>query len=129
MPERQGIVLIVDDDLAVRESLKFALALEGLAVRACGSGEELLRHPDLAKARCLVVDYKMPVMDGFEVLARLDAGKFHPPVIMITGHVNATVRRRAAKTGIRHVLEKPLSDSALVDSIRDVLHHPQPPEL
>ena len=52
MTKAQDIVLVVDDDLAVRESLKFALELEGLSVRACGSGEEFLSHPDLPRARC-----------------------------------------------------------------------------
>jgi FixJ family two-component response regulator len=124
MVKGQEIVLIVDDDLAVRDSLKFALAQEGLAVHVCDSGEELLKHPDLSKTRCLVLDYKMPEMDGFEVLARLDARELHPPVILITSYASPAVRRRAAAAGIQHILEKPLSDSALADSIRAVLRHP-----
>jgi FixJ family two-component response regulator len=65
------IVFVADADMAVQDSLKFALELEGLSVHACGSGDELLRHPDLLNAHCVLLDYKMPSMDGFEVLSRL----------------------------------------------------------
>jgi two-component system, LuxR family, response regulator FixJ len=121
MTEGRDIVLVVDDDLAVRESLKFALELEGLAVRVCGSGEELLNHPDLHKARCVLLDYKMPVMDGLEVLEQLAARKMQVPVILITSRATNAILRRARAAGVRHVLEKPLLDGALLDRIQDVL--------
>ena len=60
MYARSHVVLVVDDDLAVRESLKFALELEGLEVHACAGGADLLDHPQLMHAACLVVDYQMP---------------------------------------------------------------------
>jgi FixJ family two-component response regulator len=60
MSELAGRILLVDDDLAVRSSLKFALALEGLAVRAHGSGAELLADPDLPPCGCLVVAFVCP---------------------------------------------------------------------
>ena len=124
MTKPRDLILLVDDDLAVRESLKFALELEGLAVRAFSSGAELLRHPDLLRAGCLVLDYKMPEMDGFEVLSRLAARRVPLPVILITPDATGPVRRRAKAAGVRHVLEKPLSDSTLRDSIADVLNNP-----
>jgi two-component system, LuxR family, response regulator FixJ len=123
MTEGQDIILVVDDDLAVRESLKFALELEGLAVRAFGSGRELLEHPDLPRARCLVLDYRMPVMDGFEVLDRLADRQVRLPVILITSDATGAIRHRAAICGVQHVLEKPLSDSTLVENIQDILGH------
>ncbi len=125
MIEGQAIVLVVDDDLAVRESLKFALELEGLAVRVFGSGRELLEHPGLPQARCLILDYRMPVMDGFEVLDHLAARKVRLPVILITSGATGALRQRAAAAGVWHVLEKPLSDSSLVENIQDVLSHPR----
>jgi two-component system, LuxR family, response regulator FixJ len=121
--EGRDIVLIVDDDLAVRESLKFALELEGLAVRAFGSGSELLAHADLPHARCLILDYKMPAMDGFEVLDRLADQQVRLPVILITSDATSAIRHRAATRGVRHVLEKPLSDSTLMENIQDILGH------
>ena len=125
MTQSQNIVLVVDGDLAVRESLKFALQIEGLTVFVFANGVELLAHPVLRMARCLVLDHKMPLMDGFAVLARLAAEKVSVPVILMTAHATESLCRRAATAGVRHVLEKPLLDGALVDSILDILAHRQ----
>jgi two-component system, LuxR family, response regulator FixJ len=119
--EGRDIVLVLDDDEAVRESLKFSLELEGFAVRVCADGGELLAHPDLDRASCLVLDYRMPAMDGFEVLAHLSARGARVPVILITSDVSSAFRHRAARVGVLQVLEKPLSDSALLENIRTAL--------
>ena len=121
MTQCQNIVLVVDGDLAVRESLKFALQIEGLAVFVFANGADLLAHPVLRMARCLVLDHKLPLMDGFAVLARLAAEKVTVPVILMTAHATEALCRRAATAGVRHVLEKPLLDGALVDTIHDIL--------
>jgi two-component system response regulator FixJ len=115
------IVLVLDDDEAVRESLKFSLELEGFSVRLCADGDELLAHPDLDHASCLVLDYRMPVMDGFEVLALLAGRRPDLPVILITSNVSSSLRHRAARVGVLQVLEKPLSDSALLENIHVAL--------
>ncbi len=122
--ETRDIVLVLDDDEAVRESLKFSLELEGFSVRVCAHGGELLNHPDLHAARCLILDYRMPLMDGFEVLDRLTAQHIELPVILITSNVSSALRQRAAQVGILQVLEKPLSDSALLEHIQSAM--PQP---
>lgn len=121
MSRRRDIVLVVDDDFAVRASFKFALELEGFAVRICGSGEELLIHPDLRKAQCILLDYRMPEMDGFAVLDRLVACKVDAPVIFMTSGASGVVRSRARAAGACHVLEKPLLDGILLHTIQDIL--------
>ena len=121
MTERQPLVLVVDDDLAVRDSLKFALQLEGLEVHACSGGADLLIHRSLSHAQCIILDYHMPAMDGFEVLTRLKASHCHVPVILITCHSTKLLRQRATSAGVLHVIEKPLMDSTLIDSIQEVL--------
>jgi FixJ family two-component response regulator len=121
MTEGQHLVLVVDDDLAVRESLKFALELEGLEVQACRGGGDLLVHPQLWRADCLILSHHMPVMGGFAVLARLKALDCHVPVILITDHATVALCRRAAMAGVRHIVEKPLLDSTLSDSIQEIL--------
>jgi two-component system, LuxR family, response regulator FixJ len=121
MTEGQHIVFVVDDDLAVRESLKFALELEGLVVRVCASGAELLRHPDLRQAGCLVMECKMPLMDGFEVLDILAARRTELPVILLTSFATDAFRRRAAASGAKFILEKPLLNGSLVGRIHELL--------
>jgi two-component system, LuxR family, response regulator FixJ len=116
-----GPVLIVDDDAAVRDSLKFALEIEGLDVRLYEGGRELLAAPDLPAGACLVVDYRMPGMNGLDLIDALRRQRRFYPAILITGRIDDDIRWRAAKAGVREVLEKPLSDETLVTTIKAVL--------
>src|SRR5215467_5855821 len=63
------VVLVIDDDLAVRNSLKFALEIEGFCVRVYPSGAELLDETDMPDRGCLVADYHLQGMNGLELLA------------------------------------------------------------
>ena len=121
-----GPVLVVDDDAAVRHSLKFVLELEGLDVRLYEGGEDLLAAGDLPANGCLVVDYRMPAMDGVELMDRLRGRRVSLPAILITSKATRDLCERAARSGYRQVLEKPLEDSRLVDSIRCALDVPVP---
>jgi FixJ family two-component response regulator len=82
---------------------------------------QLLADANLLSHGCLVVDFSMPVMDGLELLDRLRDLQVHLPAILITGKANAVLRSRAASSGVRLVLEKPLEDGALLDGIRNAL--------
>ncbi len=121
MAKRQNIVIVVDADIAVRDSLKFALEVEGLVVHACSSGTDLLSHPALGVASCIILDHKLPVMDGFMVLEHLALRHVTAPVILLAAHATESVCRRAVAAGVRHVLEKPLLDSQLLDRIHEIL--------
>jgi FixJ family two-component response regulator len=121
MPFPPGPVIVVDDDAAVRASLKFALELEGLDVRAYDGGESLLAVGVLPADGCLVIDYYMPAMTGVELVSRLRGRQVELPAILITAKVTDDMRDRAAEAGIRQVLEKPLADGALMDGIRSAL--------
>jgi FixJ family two-component response regulator len=121
MPKKTGTVLIVDDDAAVRSALKFALEVEGFSVRLYAGPEALLADVDLPRCGCIVVDYRMPVMDGLELIDALRERHVEMPVILITGHADGALRRFASRAGVSQVLEKPLSDSALVEGIRRAL--------
>jgi FixJ family two-component response regulator len=121
MRDRGHLVLIADDDQAVRDALQFALRLVGLNVHAHGGGAELLADADLPRARCIIVDDGMPNMNGFELLRRLHARNIRLPAILLTNHATAGLRARAGAAGVRLVLEKPLMDDALVDSILTIV--------
>ena len=121
MSALNGPVIVVDDDEAVRDSLKFALELEGLDVRVYEGGAYLLGEATLPAAGCLVVDHHMPGMDGVELVGHLRGRKVELPVILITGRCTNALRARAADAGIRQVVEKPFEDCTLLDGIRDAL--------
>ena len=114
------VILVADDDRAVRDALKFALELDDFRVYACGDGEELLTHPALEQCDCIVLDYKMPGMSGLDVLTKLAGRAVAAPVIFISGPVSEALRQRALNAGARLVLEKPLLDGILTERIREL---------
>jgi FixJ family two-component response regulator len=121
MPPPKSQVIVVEDDVAVRHSLAFALEQEGLVVRAYGGAGALLAEPTLPREGCLVVDYYMPEMTGLDLVRALRGRAVDLPAILITAKATDDIRRNAARAGIRNVLEKPLEDSSLLDSIRGAL--------
>lgn len=121
MTKHTGPVLVVDDDEAVRQSLKFALELEGLDVRLYENGAHLLGDAALPLTGCLVVDYRMPDMNGVQLVGHLRERKVDLPAILITGRSSGDLRRRAAHAGFRRVVEKPFEDGSLLDGIHDAL--------
>ena len=116
----QTTVLVIDDDPAVRNSLKFALEVEGFAVRVYHAGADLLRESELPADGCLVVDYKLPEMNGLDLLVELRKRKIELPAILITTHPSSEVRRRAALAGVI-LIEKPLLNDTLFQGIRAAL--------
>ena len=120
-PPVAGIVLVVDDDAAVRAALKFALEVEGFCVRLYDGPRALLADHNLPERACLVIDYRMPEIDGIELVDRLRSRNVMLPAILISGRVSKHLRILAQRSGLTRILEKPLSDAALVDSIRGAL--------
>src|SRR3954462_5969469 len=100
MTPNSGSILVVDDDAAVRNALKFALQAEGLDVRLYRGGEDLLDDKALPAKGCLVVDYNMPVMNGIELVNVLRSRHIDLPVVLIASQVSRELRARAARSGI-----------------------------
>ena len=112
------VVAVVDDDVAVCNSLKFALELEGFSVRTYASGAELFRAGDIARCDCFVVDERMPGTSGLDVIAQMRDRHISAPAILIISQPNARVSARAAKSRVP-IVEKPLLGNTLVDKIRE----------
>jgi len=115
------VVIVIDDDPAVRNSLKFSLEIEGYTVRAYAGAHELLSDEEELPARsCLLVDYYMPTMNGLELLARLRDRGISIPAMVITSHPNRKLRERIAAAGVP-LIEKPFLGTVLSDRIREAL--------
>ena len=100
--------------------MKFALEVEGFAVRTYPTGSDLLDEEDMPESGCVVADYHLPGMNGLDLLARLRDRKVSLPAILITTDPSAAVRGRAASAGVR-LVEKPLLSDALFQGIRAAL--------
>ena len=111
-------VLVVDDDPAVRNSLKFSLGLEGFAVRLYADGRQLLNDPHLPPDGCLIVDQVMPGMAGLDVVDAIRNRGMTNPAILIISNPSPKVLDRAAMTGVA-VVQKPFFGTELVDAIRE----------
>jgi FixJ family two-component response regulator len=114
------MILLVDNDPAVRSALKFSLELDGFSVDAHASGEALAAQDGLPVKGCLVLDQNLPGMSGLDLLAVLRARRIDLPAVLITTHPNAALRRRAAQSGVA-IIEKPLLGDTLVQGVRAAL--------
>ena len=111
-------IFVVDDDAAVLGSLRFLLEADGFAVRTFRSGTSLLNVSGAPGPDCYVIDYKMPDINGIELVGRLRKSDRNAPVILITGYPDENISVRAATAGIKDVVLKPLLDENLVKYIR-----------
>jgi two-component system response regulator FixJ len=117
LPGRGAVVFIVEDDPAVRGSLKFSLQIEGFKVCDFASAAGLLNASDLPACSCLVIDQKIPGMTGLDLIAELRERQIFAPAILITTHPNAALIAGAARANTP-IVEKPLLGNALMDRIR-----------
>jgi two-component system response regulator FixJ len=111
------LVHLVDDDGAVRRSAGFMLKTSGYQVRSYESGVELLKsHGELSQG-CILLDIRMPGMDGLEVQEALKAKGVTLPVIIMTGHGDVALAVRAMKAGAIDFIEKPFEKATLLGAI------------
>lgn len=111
-------IIIVDDDPGALNSLRFLLESEGYRVISFHGGPELLADLPLMEPACLIIDFKMPVMDGIAVVRRLRELKVEAPVILMTGHPDPRIATRAQAAGLA-LIEKPLSQDMLLCAVRE----------
>lgn len=120
------VVHLVDDDEAVRRSAGFMLKTSGYLVHAYQSGVELLKAAGDLSPGCILLDIRMPGLDGLEVQQALHDKGISLPVIIMTGHGDISLAVRAMKAGAVDFIEKPFEKATLLSSLdegfRRLLH-------
>jgi FixJ family two-component response regulator len=115
------LIVIVDDDDAMQDSLRDLMEAAGLAARCFGSGEEFLKSGLHHQAGCLITDILMPKMSGLQLQARLKDEKCDIPIIFITAFGDASTRIQAMREGAVEFLAKPFDHRLLLKTVRVAL--------
>jgi two-component system response regulator FixJ len=117
----ESIVFIVDDDEAVRRSLEMLLTAVGLKAKTYSSCEEFLAQYDPSQTGCLVLDIRLPGMDGLELLTILSQRDCCLPTIIVTGHGDVPMTVEAFKKGAVDFVQKPYREHDLLVSIKTAI--------
>jgi FixJ family two-component response regulator len=111
------VVCIVDDDESVRQALDGLFRSAGLPVATFASGQEFLHSGQLPTTGCLILDLRIPGMDGLALQERLTAERRRTPIIILTAHGDEDTRARALAAGARMFLSKPFDADVLLDAV------------
>ena len=120
MPKISVLIAVVDDEESVRKALGRLIGAAGFDVQTFASGADFLRSTQ-QRPHCVVLDVRMPHMDGFEVQRALMRADPPMPVVIITGDDSPECRARALQQGARAYLRKPVDDALLLDAIQSAL--------
>jgi FixJ family two-component response regulator len=118
------LVSIVDDDASVRRSTRRLLRCSALRAEAFASAEEFLQSGYLAETACLLLDVRMPGMNGLELQRRLPEIGRLIPIIFLSGHASEEEERRALQAGAARFLRKPVGKETLLRAIRAAIEGP-----
>ncbi len=112
-----AVVSVVDDDESVRKSLKRLLASMGFQVETFPSAINFLNEGKLQAFGCVIVDVRMPEMNGLDLQKQLNASGIRLPVVFITAHEDLAIKMQALEAGAYAFLQKPFSAPSLIDAI------------
>ncbi|MCI0351911.1 MAG: response regulator [Acidobacteriales bacterium] len=113
------LVSIVDDDISVRRSTRRLLRSAGFRVEAFASAEEFLTSGRAEETACLILDLRMPGMNGLQLQRRLAEASNLVPIIFVTAHFSADEERQALQAGAVQFLQKPVNKEVLLLAIRN----------
>lgn len=116
-----NLILVVDDDDAIRQAVESLLGSVGFEVLGFSSAEEALAADPWARAKCLVCDVRMPGLDGPGLQAELLARGETIPIVFVTGQATDAVKARVLAAGARFFFEKPFDDEAFLVAIEGVV--------
>jgi len=120
---KDSIVYIVDDNVAVRDAIRWLVEEVGLNAKAYESAQEFLEDYDLDKPGCVVLDVRMPGMSGLDLQEVMGQKGNDLPVIIVTGHGDVPMAVRSMKMGAFEFLQKPFNDQELLDNIFAAIKH------
>jgi FixJ family two-component response regulator len=121
MPPTRPTVVVVDDDISVRQSLELLIQDEGWQPTLFESAKEFLAQLPSVVPSCLILDINLPDLSGLDIQQRISDEKFSTPIIFITGYGDIPMSVRAMKAGAAEFLTKPLDDEIMVGAIRDAV--------
>ena len=121
MPDREAIVLVVDDDVSVREALAGLIRSAGMTVETFATAQEFLAHPRPDAPGCLVLDIALPGLSGLDLQKRMAEIHLEIPIVFITGHGDVPTSVQAMKAGALEFLTKPFSDRDLLNAIHQAI--------
>ena len=116
----KATVLIVDDDGAVRDSMRALMESAGYSVKDYASANDFLKEPVLPDS-CLITDIRMPEMDGLELQQEIAKRGLDLPLVVMTGHGDVPLAVRAMKAGALDFVEKPFDDEMMLASVKRAL--------
>jgi FixJ family two-component response regulator len=119
----KGKISIVDDDDSIRRATKALLRSVGYEVETFGSAESFLESDALRETECLVLDVRMPGIDGLELQRRLNQAKSQVPIIFVTAHDDRSHRRTAMEAGAANFFRKPFEGTAFVTAVQDAVRN------
>lgn len=121
MSTAQQTVFVVDDDAAMRKSLRWLVESVGLKVETFSSAADFLEVASPDMVGCVVLDVRMPGMSGLDLQETLREKQVWMPVIIITGHADVPMAVRAMKAGAYDFIEKPFNDQVLLERVQRAL--------
>ena len=117
-PTLPAVVVVVDDDVSVRESLELLIKDEGWQPALFESAQSFLAQLPSVAPSCLILDVNLPDLSGLDIQQRISDNKSSTPIIFITGYGDIPTSVRAMKAGATEFLTKPLDDVIMVEAIR-----------
>jgi FixJ family two-component response regulator len=121
MPPSTPVVVVVDDDVSVRESLELLIQNEGWQPALFESAQEFLAQLPTVVPSCLILDVNLPDLSGLDIQQRISDKKSSTPIIFITGYGDIPTSVRAMKAGAAEFLTKPLDDEIMIGAIREAV--------
>jgi FixJ family two-component response regulator len=124
MTKPKPVIVAVDDDRRVRESIQSVLESAGYDAVVFASAEEFLASGALAQATCVIADVRLPGINGLELQRRMRIDRPSLPVIVVTAHDDEDIRRQALRDGALEFMVKPFDAAELLDRIERIVQEP-----